>query len=206
MIHLHRRLGPELLASLRDPYAQAMQSQGFERFVQRVGTVPDLTVFEARVEGELAGIKVGFSYQVDRYHSWVGFVRPAFQGRGIARALMHAQHAWARKAGYRLVRTRSFNRFAAMLHLNLSEGFSLVGTLSQGGPPKLVLTKSLVEAPPAAPAHPPPELPGFQTRWGWDRVGLSQALAAGGRILGVVTLDAAPVALLRFPAPGTEGA
>lgn len=94
--------------------------------------------------GEVVGFKLGYEREAGVFHSTLGAVAPATRGRGIGRALMRAQHAWARERGYARVTTSTMNRFPAMLHLDLSEGFEIVGTTSApDGQVKIRLCKEL---------------------------------------------------------------
>ncbi|MBT9393992.1 GNAT family N-acetyltransferase [Hymenobacter sp. NST-14] len=93
--------------------------------------------------GQLVGCKLGYERQPGHYYSWLGGVRPAFRGRGLAAGLLGRQHAWAREQGYRAVRTHTYNRWRAMLLLNLRHGFDIIGTVQGPRGLTIVLEKQL---------------------------------------------------------------
>lgn len=72
------------------------------------------------------GFKLGYR-RGKCFYSWLGGVVPEHRDKGIATALMEAQHDRAKALGYQsvLTRTRSPNR--AMLILNLRNGFEICG-------------------------------------------------------------------------------
>ncbi|AII51170.1 GNAT family N-acetyltransferase [Hymenobacter sp. APR13] len=92
---------------------------------------------------QLVGCKLGYERQPGHYYSWLGGVRPDFRGQGIAAELLHRQHAWCRVQGYRAVRTHTYNRWRAMLLLNLRHGFDIIGTVQGPRGLTIVLEKEL---------------------------------------------------------------
>ena len=97
----------------------------------------------AYAEGQLVGCKLGYERKPGHYYSWLGGVHPEFRGRGIAAELMRQQHAWCIKEAYQAVRTHTYNRWRAMLLLNLRHGFDIIGTVQGGRGLTLVLEKEL---------------------------------------------------------------
>ncbi|UYZ61393.1 GNAT family N-acetyltransferase [Hymenobacter weizhouensis] len=97
----------------------------------------------AVAEGQVVGCKLGYERQPGHYYSWLGGVHPDFQGRGIAAELMRRQHAWCRQQGYQRIRTHTFNRWRAMLLLNLRHGFDIIGTMQSPRGLTIVLEKEL---------------------------------------------------------------
>lgn len=95
--------------------------------------------------GELLGFKVGYEDRPRRFYSWLGGVSPAREGEGIGRALIQAQHEWAAREGYRVVRTHTSNGYRRMLLLNIRQGFDVIGTVHPrpGGEMRIVLEKEL---------------------------------------------------------------
>ena len=93
--------------------------------------------------GQLVGCKLGYERQPAHYYSWLGGVRPEFRGRGLAAELLGRQHAWAREQGYRSIRTHTYNRWRAMLLLNLRHGFDIIGTMQGCRGLTIVLEKEL---------------------------------------------------------------
>ena len=97
----------------------------------------------ALADGQVVGCKLGYERKPGHYYSWLGGVHPDFRGQGIARELMSRQHAWCQQQGYRRIRTQTYNRWRAMLLLNLHAGFDIVGTVQGSRGLVLVLEKEL---------------------------------------------------------------
>ncbi|RPD46936.1 N-acetyltransferase [Hymenobacter sediminis] len=95
----------------------------------------------AFAEGKLVACKLGYERKPGSYYSWLGGVHPAHRGQGLAAELMRRQHAWCKAKGYHSVRTQTFNRWRAMLILNLRFGFDIIGTVQGGRGLTLVLEK-----------------------------------------------------------------
>lgn len=100
----------------------------------------------AYADGMLVGCKLGYERKPGHYYSWLGGVHPEFRGRGVAAELMRRQHAWGRAQGYRAVRTHTYNRWRAMLLLNLRHGFDIIGTVQGSHGLTIVLEKALDRA------------------------------------------------------------
>lgn len=94
----------------------------------------------------VVGVKLGYAERRTRFYSWLGGVDPAFRRRGIARRMMHAQHAWCIAQGIGLVETSTTNDFRGMLLLNLHGGFDIVGTKHSGGRLSILMQKHLPPA------------------------------------------------------------
>lgn len=144
-----RRLKPPLrrpgtLAALRlheRVLGRRLTLQGLREWVQ--GRRPLLLVAVDVREHRLVGYKFGFEDRPGRFYSWIGGVHPEHRGQGLGRALMERQHALVARAGFRTVRTITFNRHRAMLLLNLTSGFDIIGTLWSRGELRIVLEKAL---------------------------------------------------------------
>ena len=97
----------------------------------------------AHVGRDLAGFKLGYESDPDKFYSWIGGVKDEYRKQGIASALMQAQHDWVRAQGYARVQTRTKNIWREMLILNLRHGFDIIGTFTDAkGEPKIILEKS----------------------------------------------------------------
>lgn len=79
----------------------------------------------AEADDTLLGFKLGYELEPGVFYSWLGGVLPNARGKGIARALLKEQEAWAIAQGYREIRVKSRNRYRAMLILLLNEGYSI---------------------------------------------------------------------------------
>lgn len=96
------------------------------------------------VEGRLIGLKLGYERNRGVFNSWMGGVAPEARGQGIAAALMEAQHAWAKEAGFRGLETATRQPNQAMAILNLKAGFMVAGLdVTLGEPTKILFYKGL---------------------------------------------------------------
>jgi GNAT superfamily N-acetyltransferase len=109
----------------------------------RLASLPDATLQIARANTDLAAFKLGYAIGRTRYLSWLGGVASTQRTRGIARALMDKQHAWVRAAGYTAIETGTTKDNRAMLRLNLSAGFEVIGTYTRDSLPRVILQKRL---------------------------------------------------------------
>lgn len=93
-------------------------------------------------EGKLIGLKLGYERNRGVFNSWMGGVALEARGQGIAAALMAAQHAWAKEAGFRGLETATRQPNQAMAILNLKAGFVVAGLdATPGEPTKIVFYK-----------------------------------------------------------------
>lgn len=99
-----------------------------------------LVAFDTR-ERRVVGYKFGYEDRPGRFNSWIGGVHPRYRGQGLGRALMERQHELVARAGFRTIRTVTLNRHRAMLLLNLTSGFDIIGTLWYEGELRIVLQK-----------------------------------------------------------------
>jgi len=109
----------------------------------RLSNMPDVTSFEAIVNQQLVGFKVGYAMKPDHYYSWLGGVDPLYHRRGIARELMDLQHKWLLQNQYATVETDPQQNNFAMSQLNLSSGFQVVGLRIKYNIPHIVYEKKL---------------------------------------------------------------
>ena len=72
--------------------------------------------------------KIGFVNQGSSFESWRGGVSPSFRRHGIAKKLMHMQHAWCQANGIRAIETVVTDGNVAMMTLNIQCGFKVVDT------------------------------------------------------------------------------
>jgi GNAT superfamily N-acetyltransferase len=98
----------------------------------------------AKVDGAVAGFKLGYARDLTKFYSGWGAVDPEYRGLGVAQTLMTAQHNWCRGQGFKTVETRTKNIYREMISLNLRNGFDIVGSYTdEKGEPKLILEKKL---------------------------------------------------------------
>ena len=95
-------------------------------------------------DGKLIGLKLGYERNRGVFNSWMGGVAPEACGQGLAAALMAAQHAWAKEAGFRGLETATRQPNQAMAILNLKAGFVVAGLdVKPGKPTKILFYKGL---------------------------------------------------------------
>jgi len=110
----------------------------------RLAEMPAASLHTQLEDGRLVGFKFGYAMGRTRYLSWLGGVAPSHRRQGIARALLERQHAWAAKRGFTMIETGTTNGNAAMLTLNLSAGFEVIGSYARDATPRVVLQKRLL--------------------------------------------------------------
>lgn len=106
-----------------------------------------LAAFDAeRVVAYKIAYRTGNRHEV--LYSWLGGVHPHLRRKGLARALVRTQHAWALKHDVTHVETHTWGDNTGMLILNLQEGFSIVGVASGPDRPGVrVLLRKALSAP-----------------------------------------------------------
>ena len=77
---------------------------------------------------QLVGFKIGRSEDPREFESWRGGVLESHRRQGIARELAQRQEAWCRAQSFRVICTQTDPDNAAMLMLNLAQGFIISGT------------------------------------------------------------------------------
>ncbi len=92
-----------------------------------------------------AGFKLGYGVSETVFYSWLGGVDPDCRGQGIAQALLWEQERSAAAMGHTMVRVKSMNRYPAMLHLLLSNGYLVTGHEPNDDPmaAKIIFSKSI---------------------------------------------------------------
>jgi GNAT superfamily N-acetyltransferase len=94
--------------------------------------------------GDSLAFKFGYATGRTRFFGWLGGVAADRRRRGLARALMVSQHAWAKSHGYATVETGTTKDNVPMLSLNLSSGFEIIGTYARSTDPRVILQKRLL--------------------------------------------------------------
>lgn len=90
----------------------------------RLSNKPMLALF-IKVEGEVAGFKLGYEQTDDRFYSWLGGVLPEFRGLGLAQQLLQVQESWAKQQGYQHIEVKTLNRFSSMLKMLISNQYQI---------------------------------------------------------------------------------
>lgn len=94
--------------------------------------------------GVLVGYKIGYELDSDIFYSWLGGVSEKHRNKGIASKLMKQQHLYLKEKDYKIVQTKTKNKWRNMLVLNIKNGFDVIGTYTDSsGESKIILEKSL---------------------------------------------------------------
>ena len=106
-----------------------------KKLEDRLRSASQPQIWLASVDGELAGVKLGYlkpgsppCREADStFYSWVGGVLPKWRGGGVGRALAQKQIRDCRELGFGYVETKSTGQWPEMVALNLKLGFEVVG-------------------------------------------------------------------------------
>ncbi|HEU5074823.1 MAG TPA: GNAT family N-acetyltransferase [Polyangiaceae bacterium] len=121
----------------------ASASSERSEIVWRLEKMPDAVVHYAEENDVLIGFKIAYATRSRRLYSWLGGVLPDYRRRGVGKALMDYQHAWAKERGYLNVETGTIRNNVPMMLLNLRSGFEIIGTYSRAGKARVLLAKRL---------------------------------------------------------------
>ncbi len=133
-----------ILQDMIDLYSNIFKDADIIFFTQRIEAQPELYSILAYDTDALVGYKMGYPYDKHTFYSWIGGVLSPYRQRGIAKQLAHLQEHWAKEHGFAKLRTKSMNRFRAMMILNLKNGFNITNVYTNArGQTKIVFEKSL---------------------------------------------------------------
>ena len=102
-----------------------------------------LFLFAKDKDNKTVGFKYGKARNSKEFFSANGGVLPEFRNLGVASLLMKTQHDWVKKNDYIRIDTTTRNHFPEMLRLNLKFGYKIMGCTTEGGEPKIHLSKEL---------------------------------------------------------------
>lgn len=111
--------------------------------VWRLENMPYAVVHYAEENDQIIGFKIAYATRSRRLYSWLGGVLPDHRRRGVGKALMDFQHAWAKERGYLNVETGTIRNNVPMMMLNFRCGFEIIGTYARGGKTRVLLAKRL---------------------------------------------------------------
>jgi GNAT superfamily N-acetyltransferase len=138
-------IAPEKLQS----FGRFLSENIFEQFDLRdfldtCLSVQKMNIQWAELQSEIVAVKIGYEKDPLHFYSWVGGVSAEHRGKGLASALMKRQHEWCRERGFKVISTKTMNRWKDMLIMNIKEGFEIRGTqIDKNGQLKIVMAKSL---------------------------------------------------------------
>lgn len=122
-------------------FQQAIDQKKVDAVIAAHNTMNYLLAYDG---DKLIGFKMGFARDNERFYSWSGGVLPEYQNLGVASSLMNLQHDWCKQKGFKVIETRTLNKFADMLRLNLKFGFQITGTISSSGDKLKIIMERLV--------------------------------------------------------------
>jgi len=175
-------LSPSDRAAIAGLYVAAFAPSDLASDLAWLENAPRSHLLAAHDGDTLVGFKWANQRRPHELHSNLGVVAPSHRRRGIARALLRAQHAWAAEQGFARVTTNTYGHFGPMLVLNLAEGFELVGLRRTPRGLKLLLERDLSQ--PVEPLHPLPT-PQVRRLVVQGRDALAAALTVGFEVTGM---------------------
>jgi len=116
----------------------------FNDFKTKLKSHTGIYLLIAKIENQEVGFKLGYEKDNTTFYSWLGGVLPEFRGLGVASDLMVFQQEGCIKKGYKLIQTKTKNKFKEMLLLNIKSGFQIIGFEEvAGGESKIILEKKV---------------------------------------------------------------
>lgn len=94
-------------------------------FIERLKTQADVLSILAYDNDRLVGFKIGYPKSPTVFYSWIGGVLKGYRNQGIAQQLLSLQEEWVIDKGFKILQTKSMNRFKPMMILNLKNGFDI---------------------------------------------------------------------------------
>jgi predicted GNAT superfamily acetyltransferase len=112
--------------------------------IDKMAQKPQLLIVLAMSGSKVIGYKIGYELSNEIFYSWLGGVDPGYRGQGIATELMQKQHQFLTEKGYKMIRTKTMNRWRGMLVMNIKNGFDVINTyMDEEGLHKIILEKQL---------------------------------------------------------------
>lgn len=99
-----------------------------DNLIKKMESKPRLLIITAMDCKKVIGYKIGYEVDKSTFYSWLGGMDPNYRGNGIASMLMETQHQYLRQKNYKVVQTKTMNRWRNMLVLNIKNGFDVINT------------------------------------------------------------------------------
>ena len=118
---------PEVLAHLNSVYEAIPEfehAHSSQDISDRLLSHPALLLI-AKIEGEVAGFKLGYQLSDDVFYSWLGGITPDFRGLGLAKSMLEYQERWASQQGYARVEVKTRNCFPRMLKMLINSQYQI---------------------------------------------------------------------------------
>jgi ribosomal protein S18 acetylase RimI-like enzyme len=115
-----------------------------DNLIDQMESKPQLLIDLALDGTKVIGYKIGYALDNDKFYSWLGGVDANYRNYGVASKLMEKQHQYLKRNGYKVVQTKTMNKWRSMLILNIKNGFDVIGTYNDDkGEIKIILEKKL---------------------------------------------------------------
>ncbi|WEG14506.1 GNAT family N-acetyltransferase [Pullulanibacillus sp. KACC 23026] len=115
-----------------------------DNLIKDMESKSNILILAAINDSKVIGYKIGYDLDHTKFYSWLGGVDNHFRKHGVGSKLMETQHQYLKENGYKIVQTKSMNKWRNMLLLNIKTGFDVVGTeLDKNGEIKIILEKPL---------------------------------------------------------------
>ncbi|KAA0964907.1 GNAT family N-acetyltransferase [Sporosarcina sp. ANT_H38] len=112
--------------------------------VGKIKSKPKVLINVALDQSTVVGYKIGYEFDSNKYYSWYGAVQEEYRGKGVASKLLEQQHRFLVESGYKIVQTKTRNKWRSMLILNIKNGFDVLETFTDDeGIHRIVLEKKL---------------------------------------------------------------
>ena len=116
-----------------------------DNLMDQMGSKPQLLIGIALDGTKVIAYKIGYALDSDNFYSWLGGVDANYRNYGVASKLMDKQHQYIRRNGYKVVQTKTQNKWRSMLILNIKSGFDVIGTYNDDkGETIIILEKKLL--------------------------------------------------------------
>ncbi|MBS4210787.1 GNAT family N-acetyltransferase [Bacillus sp. FJAT-50079] len=117
---------------------------GDAQSIQQMEDKSELLIHVAIDGTKVVGYKIGYKLSNVKFYSWLGGVDEFYRNHGVASKLMEKQHQYVKEKGYKIIQTKTKNKWRNMLVLNIKNGFDVIGTYTdENGEPKIILEKRL---------------------------------------------------------------
>ncbi|MFD1851292.1 GNAT family N-acetyltransferase [Oceanobacillus bengalensis] len=114
--------------------------------INKMSSKPQLLIITAMEGKKVIGFKIGYEIDHSSFYSWLGGVDTYYRNQAIATMLMEKQHQYLKEKGYKIVQTKTMNKWRNMLILNIKNGFDVVDTYTdEKGLHKILLQKNLLD-------------------------------------------------------------
>lgn len=132
------------LQDILELYSKIFEDADLNFFKERFTSHSKIISVLAYDNKTLVGFKIGYPYNDTTFYSWVGGILPEYRQQGIADNLAEHQESAAKSQGFKMLRTKSMNRFKPMIILNLKRGFDIVNIYTNTkGQTKIVFEKTI---------------------------------------------------------------